>query len=127
MYRKRVKKAKPPRWENDVYRDLPSTPGIYIIWFEGLFRAYIGHSNNIHNRVRTHLYEMQAYRDHKMRADLQRMGKQSVRAAVLEVVSDLSVLPKTETYWLNQYLTGGWELYNVEKVGKVHRDRWGLQ
>lgn len=121
------KRGMKPCWETDVCEDLPTLPGIYIIWFDGGTRAYIGCSNNIQKRVRTHLYEMQGYFDHKMKSDLKRFGEGACCAAVLEIVGDLSRLPDVETYWIERYLAGGWKLYNTEMKGKVHHVRKGAR
>lgn len=119
------KKGRLPGWETDVVTPLPEMPGIYIIWFDGNTRAYIGCSKNIQKRVRYHLSAMQNYHSNKMFADLKRFGSGAVRAAVLEIVDDFSRIPMAETYWINRYLSGGWKLYNAELKGKGHRDRGG--
>lgn len=112
-----------PRWETDVCSQLPSTPGIYIIWFEGHYRAYIGQSINIAKRVRTHLYEIQAFKNHNMRYDLDALGRGALRVATLEEVSRGDDLAAAENYWMGQYRRGGWNLYNSETVGKRSRGR----
>jgi len=109
--------------ERAICRKLPSGAGIYILWFEGQRRAYIGQSNNIAYRVRTHLYDIETFPNHKMRADLDICGWEWLRAAVLESAETCDGLHARETYWMNQYRNGGWELYNHDSVGKVHRDR----
>lgn len=115
-------------WEPFICKCLPSSSGIYIIWFDRSNRAYIGSSNNIRRRVRTHLYELETFSDHKMRADLECRGWGSLRAAVLELVEDMEELAGVETGWMQAYRHEGWSLYNVDKSGKTHRDRarWNL-
>lgn len=109
-------------WQAAVWKPIPPCPGIYIIWFDGTNRAYIGSSNNMASRVRTHLTEMTDWR-HKMHRELKTLGSEALRATPLEYVDDLRDLPAVETYWINHYREGGWELYNTDKAGKVHRDR----
>lgn len=111
-------------WQAHVWKQLPERSGIYIIWFEGTSRAYIGSTNNIARRVRAHLTEM-VNRWHKMHGDLCSLGCDAVRAAPVALVDNLHDLPVIETYWINEYRRGGWTLYNTDKAGKVHRDRAG--
>jgi len=107
----------------EICNALPTAPGIYILWFDGLPRAYIGQSNNIAFRVGVHLYEIDAFRGHKMRGDLDTYGWARLRASVLETAETCNTLHEAETYWLNKYRAGGWELYNHDVSGKLHRDR----
>lgn len=101
---------------------LPSSPGIYMLWFDGLNSGYIGSSKNIAKRVAYHLGQMR-YSWHKMNEDLRSYGAGALRISVLETIDDLDDLPEAETYWLQQYRAGGWYLYNAEMRGKGHRDR----
>jgi len=113
--------------EGVICRQLPSRAGIYILWFEGHNRAYIGQSGNISRRVRTHLYDMETFRDHKMRADLDTYGWDKLRAAVLESHETCDSLDVLETRWMKQYRDGGWNLYNHDSVGKKSRRRARVQ
>ena len=106
-----------------ICRSLPASTGIYIIWFDGLSRAYIGQSSNIAHRVRTHLYEMETFKGHKMRGDLDTMGWGRLNATALETAQTCEALHLAETRWMNKYRNSGWSLYNHDATGKVHRDR----
>jgi len=109
-------------WQYELYTQLPETPGIYSIYFEGDLRGYIGSAKNISKRIQTHLCEMQnSY--HKMYRQFRERGPDDLCVAVLERVDNLDDLPEAETRWIKEFLDCGWELYNAELRGKTHRDR----
>lgn len=109
-------------WQYEIYKQLPETPGIYSIYFEGELRGYIGSAKNISKRVRAHLCEMQ-YSFHKMNRQFKERGPDAICVGILERVDNLDDLPEAETRWIHEYLDYGWELYNAELRGKTHRDR----
>ena len=96
-------------WQYERYKELPETPGIYAIYFEGDLRGYIGRAKNISNRIRTHLCEMQNTW-HKMNRQLRERGTDDLCIAVLERVENLDDLPEAETRWINEFLDCGWML-----------------
>lgn len=102
--------------------DLPQSPGVYILWFDGQARAYIGGSVDVQRRVKVHCYEMRVFKSHKMHDDLNRYGVGRLRAAVLCHVDRRTDLPHAETRHIDEYRRGGWEIYNTERMGKLHRD-----
>lgn len=108
-------------WATKIYKRLPTTSGIYAIYFRGSGRAYIGGAKNISRRVKAHLHDM-TDRRHRMYADLCEYGPDAIVALVMEDVTDCTNLSEAEGRWMEAYRGGGWELYNSDKRSKLHRD-----
>ena len=101
-------------WRSQIIKNLPKSPGIYMIECIATKKRYIGASVNIYKRVRNHLQLMSISKDHSPIAeDYLTYGKESIQVTVLEKVKDKGKLAERESYWQSILLADD-NAYNTE-------------
>jgi DnaD/phage-associated family protein len=105
-------------WASELYKGLPASPGIYRILCTETGRSYIGATNNIHTRVKQHLYLI-AKDEHPMAEDILDYGPECISISILEHIEDESLLSKKEGEWIDKFPAD--DLYNKEP-SKPHQN-----
>jgi hypothetical protein len=102
--RSREKYREGQRWLS-VYGKLPRKSGVYAIRCSGSGKAYVGASQNIRDRVKSHTNQIiersfSGRSRHAIAEDVEKFGVESITVEVLEIVDDLSILAERERYWI---------------------------
>lgn len=110
---------KDKKWALPIYKSLPSTPGVYKITCTGNGMMYIGATNNMHVRIKQHLYSI-SKDQHPMSEDALDYGVESITVEILEHVEDESTLPEREAFWMSAFPAD--DLYN--KRPPINNSSW---
>lgn len=106
------------QWAKNLYKGLPAKPGIYQLTCKRTGMHYVGASNNIHTRIKQHLYKI-SKDEHPMSEDVLDYGVETLAVKVLEIVDDENILRDREQHWLDQYPKD--DLYNSQS-SKRHQN-----
>jgi hypothetical protein len=99
---------------------LPTEPGIYSIRHIGSGRQYIGSSNNIKDRLHSHIRDLflGCHANHALQSDFSRFGANYFEAQVLARGVSPSNLPTVEADRISSFLNAGAALYNLTEDGQ---------
>lgn len=99
---------------------MPSEPGVYAIRNIKTNRQYIGSSNNLKNRINSHLRDLSlgSHANHALQKDFSHLGFDYFEAVIL--ISDISPsnLPTLEADKIGSLLKSGASLYNLTQDGQ---------
>lgn len=102
------------------YAVLPETPGVYLIQNIESGRQYIGSSNNIKERVRSHIGDLLLGRhaNHSIQSEYNCLGLNYFEAKVILSGIALSCLTEKEAEIISSALANGAALYNSTEDGQ---------
>lgn len=99
---------------------LPLVAGVYAIQNKTSGRIYIGSSNNVRERVRSHIRELNngSHPNKLLQLDFEKLGNAFFEAKLLETTNNLSQLLRQEERVITDLLYDGKDLYNVTDDGQ---------
>ena len=93
--------------------------GIYLIMNKITSECYIGQSTNIENRFRSHRNGIKN-KKYVLYSDMRFYGLDNFDFTILEYC-DKSLLDTREMFWIKEYQTRGYSLYNI--IGVPQKER----
>lgn len=108
---------------------LPTEIGVYAIRNIESGRRYIGSSNNIKDRVHSHIRELSlgCHANHVLQSDFSRLGLNHFEANVLETNVSPSNLANAESNNISSLLNAGAALYNLTADGQGRASKGGTK
>lgn len=102
---------------------LPSVAGVYAIQNKTSERIYIGSSNNVRERVKSHIRDLNngSHPNKLLQRDYEKLGNAFFEAKLIEAPNNLSQLPRQEEKAIKNLLYSGQDLYNVTEDGQGRR------
>lgn len=99
---------------------MPSTPGVYAIRNNESGRQYVGSSNNIQNRIQSHIRDLSlgCHANHALQSDFSCLGANRFEAQVLVGDVSTSSLSSVESDHISSLLNKGVSLYNLTADGQ---------
>lgn len=99
---------------------MPTESGVYAITNIETGRQYIGSSNNIRDRIRSHIKDLSqgCHANHVLQGDFSSLGLNYFEARVIEKGVSLSNLAMEEANRISSFLNAGAALYNLTVDGQ---------
>ena len=99
---------------------MPTTPGAYAIRNNESGRQYVGSSNNIKDRIQSHIRDLSlgCHANHALQSDFSCLGANRFEAQVLVRDVSTSSLSSVESDYISSLLNEGVSLYNLTADGQ---------